>query len=106
MESKEDIYQNIGSILNALAPIEAEEITLHAEIKAEDVIDFQFFYIDKKGNNGSFSGGGKANYELFKLLMRLRNEFKSIHEDEWNACTFTLNRTGKFSMDFSYDTPA
>ena len=103
MEIKEDIYQSIGSILNAIAPREAEKITLHAVIEADDVMDFQFSYIDEKGGTGSFSGGGKANYDFFNLLMRLRNEFRSIHEDEWNSCTFTLNKSGKFNMEFSYD---
>jgi len=103
MEGKEDIYQKIGSILNAIAPVEAVEITMHSEIKDDDVVDFRYSFLDKNGDKGSFSGGGKANYDFFLLLTRLKKEFKSIHEDEWNSCTFTLNRSGKFSMDFSYD---
>jgi len=103
MDNPLEIYEKIGNILISIAPDEAVEVIMKGEVEAEDVGELCYEYVDKLGNRCLFDSPAKTDYDIFLLLLKLRGEFKSIHEDEWNSCTFTLNKSGKFNMEFSYD---
>ncbi|OLO17337.1 hypothetical protein BKP29_0221825, partial [Bacillus licheniformis] len=42
-------------------------------------------------------------FELHDLFEDLQNEFKQNNSEVWTNLTLTLERNGKFSMDYNYD---
>lgn len=77
MRTDQEIYNDIGSILLAIAPNSSEKIIMRAELSPEsDHCKCEFDYVDKHtGATNWFSAGAQANGDLFDFLVELRNYF-------------------------------
>lgn len=110
MRSDQDIYNDIGALLLAVAPENASKIILRAVLSPEsDHCKCEFDYVDKiTGGINWFSAGMKANSDLLDLLVELRgffvDNFKSQEKPFWHGCEITVNvETSKINIDFKYE---
>ncbi|WP_035061213.1 hypothetical protein [Andreprevotia chitinilytica] len=101
----EKLYQEIAQVLVNVAPEDAEQIFVRAELSAEDDhCKFEFDYSDQAGNIKWFTGGGKANSQLLELLVQLRKFWISQGQSKWKGCEikFDVNKS-KIQMNFKFD---
>ncbi|CAI0979183.1 Uncharacterised protein [Serratia rubidaea] len=110
MRTDQEIYNDIGSILFAIAPDIASKVIMRAELSPEnDHCKCEFDYVNATtGDTDWFSAGAQANGDLFDLLVELRDyfvdNFKSQEKPFWHGCEVTVNvETLKINIDFKYD---
>lgn len=110
MRSDQDIYNDIGAILLAIAPNDASKVMLRATLSPEgDHCKCEFDYVDKyTGDINWFSAGMQANSDLMDLLVDLRSFFAdNIASDAksfWHGCEIVVDvESLKININFKYD---
>lgn len=110
MRIDQEIYNDIGAILLAVAPAGASKIIMRAALSPEnDHCKCEFDYVDKLTEKVNwFSAGVHANSELLDHLVELRNyfvdNFNSQEEPFWHSCEVVVDvETLKINIDFKYD---
>ena len=63
MRSDDDIYNDIGGILCEIAPGGACKVIMRAQLSQElDSCEYEYDYIDERGNVAWFTAGGVRDY--------------------------------------------
>ncbi|MDN4184742.1 TIGR01741 family protein [Bacillus subtilis] len=116
METKkmQDLYQLISQKLNDIIPCEWTKIYLYAEV-LDDSTMVLFHFRTPENNQIIYSQDLPSHYnvrkDIFKTLLRelrelfeeLRTEHRNNNNDVWTNLTLTLDRSGKFQLDYNSD---
>lgn len=110
MRNDQEIYNDIGSILLAIAPDGASKVIMRATLSPEnDHCKCEFDYVDQLTRKTNwFSAGAEANSDLMDLLVELRQFFVAMFNSQekpfWHGCEVTVDvETLKIHIDFNYD---
>ncbi|KTB89715.1 hypothetical protein AO073_27260 [Pseudomonas syringae ICMP 11293] len=106
----DEIYRGIGEILVAIAPADAQEIILDAELSLEnDHCKLLFDYIGENGEKKWFlPETARVDSDLFDLLVKMRVFFEAnklyMEGKPWTGCIVRLSLDAmKIEIDFKYD---
>ncbi|MED4722384.1 TIGR01741 family protein [Bacillus atrophaeus] len=116
METKkmQDLYQIICEKLNDIIPCEWTKIYLYAEV-LDDSTMILFHFKTPEKQQLIYSQDIPARYNIsknvFKTLLRkirelfeeLRVEHKNNNDQVWTNLTLTLERSGRFQLDYNND---
>ncbi|WP_416310905.1 hypothetical protein [Pseudomonas sp. W03] len=110
MSVDDEIYRNIGEILVAISPDDAEAILVDAELSPEgDHCKLLFDYVRPDGGKQwLLPGSAKVDSDLLDLFVRLRDFFEAnglyVEGKPWSGCIVELClRSMKISIDFKYE---
>lgn len=106
MESRDqEIYSEIANILYCIAPEDSKIIIMKAELSllGSNCI-FKFNYYDIYNIKNWFLPDDKANQDLHKILIKLRDFYISQNQPAWIGCEFVVDvDSGKIKIEFKYD---
>ncbi|MEC1551570.1 antitoxin YezG family protein [Bacillus haynesii] len=113
-EKMEKLYQEIAEGINEIIPTEWEKVYLYAEILDDSSEVFFYFNVPQNKDyiyshnipehfNVSEDIYDELLFELHDLFEDLQNEFKQNNPEVWTNLTLTLERNGKFSINYNYD---
>lgn len=108
MRSDDDIYNAIGSTLFNIAPDGACKVIMRAQLSQElDGCEYEYDYIDEQGAVAWFTAGGRANTDIFELLIELRSWYVENKltggQPAWSGCEVVLDLVKvRISIDFIY----
>ncbi|GHE25749.1 immunity protein YezG family protein [Vulcaniibacterium thermophilum] len=97
--------ERIGAILGTLLPAEADWITAEATV-GDDWSEVRFTYGGADGTPRYFSMAehpATAAGDIGDVLIDMRERLRQDGGEVWNGCRFTLQRDGRFSLDFAFD---
>lgn len=101
----EQAYQTIASILKDVMPADAAWITAEATV-GDDWSEVRFTYGGADGTPRYFSMAehpATAAGDIGDVLIDMRERLRQDGGEVWNGCRFTLQRDGRFSLDFAFD---
>lgn len=99
--SVEDLYPVIGRSLLRCLPEGWQEARLSYEWPDADVTRLRAFVTDRSGEERSISVR-PAGPELSDALMELARKMDEAGHPRWQKATFTLDRSGRFTLDYDY----
>lgn len=108
MRSDSDIYNDIGAILFDVAPKGACKVVMRAQLAQElDTCEYEYDFVDERGNVSWFTAGGRANTDMLKLLVELRHWYFENKltggMSVWSGCGVTIDLVGgKGEVEFIY----
>lgn len=97
----QEIYKLIAGIVNRSAPEEWQKILVKASIE-DDNGETLYDYFDASENMHWFAPDASKQYEVYLAFQELRAMMK-VTGHSWGSASFTLERSGKFQMEFNYD---
>lgn len=95
-----EIFQKVSDIVLVQVREDWKEISVEAEID-EQIADLCVWYLDAAGEEKYFD----ITPDLTDCFVELRKLTGDPEKGFWTKCLFTLDSTGKFKTDFSYDPP-
>lgn len=101
----EQHYRTIATILKDVMPPDAAWIAADATV-GDDWSEVRFAYGGADGNPRHFSideHPATAAGDIGDVLLDMRERLQQDGGDVWSGCRFTLQRDGRFSLDFSFD---
>ncbi|MBC1500343.1 DUF600 family protein [Listeria weihenstephanensis] len=113
-ENMERLYQEIANHVMQIIPEEWDKFLLYSEVDEERDATF-FYYYPKSTNTPIYSleieDMEGVNEELIEAetdkldncLRALWNEFIINKQEAWKSVNFTLDSTGSFEINYSYD---
>lgn len=116
METKEmeGLYSKIANKVNEIIPVKWDKVILFAEVSEDASEVFFYFYpigVHEPVYNLDIPRLYAIDEELVDVLRYELNDyfedlwgaFKRSNQDTWTNLTLTLDKTGKFKIDYSYE---
>jgi hypothetical protein len=97
----QQIYKTIADVVNGSAPADWQKIIVSASI-ADDNGETLYDYMDELGKQKWFIPETSKQYEVFMAFQELRSLMRASGH-LWDTARFTLERSGKFRMEFNYE---
>lgn len=103
MKSLEQIYQALALCVARTGPRGWERI--HVEASVLDDWSKASFYADTSSSPTAarFLPPVEAELEISDALIEMRQLMSAEGKEQWNKIRFTLDRDGKFHVDYNYD---
>lgn len=109
-----ELFGAIANKASEMIPDEWENIYLYGEVLSDSrVVYFYFKRINSEEIIYSHDIPTKYNVdkriyrsllsELIKNVVELHDDYKLNHDNEWTNLTFTVEKTGRFNVNYNYD---
>jgi len=114
IEGMEVLYSKIANKINETIPARWDKVILFAEV-SEDANEVFFYFYPESESKPIYNLDIPLVYNIdkkqFKNLRYVLNDyfeelwraFKRSNQDAWTNLTLTLDKTGKFKIDYSYE---
>lgn len=97
--SSEDVYQQIADLIHQSIPEDWEEAWAYAEMEEASGLTYGRYRKQGAKETCSFQTG----HQFYHLFDTLRTNLKKPGFDQWTKAKFSLQRNGKFHVDFEYE---
>lgn len=102
LSTPDAIYAHIGRSIAAIVPEPWVEIRLSADIGSGSV-GLRGDYTPAERGSAKTLEVGRLSYNVAKAFRNLQKITKPEAGQAWNRAAYTLNRSGEFKIDFSFD---
>ncbi|HEN3637551.1 TPA: hypothetical protein U5E40_002178 [Yersinia enterocolitica] len=109
MNELDDLHNKIGQLLIDAGPIDADKIIARARLPLDgESCEYEYDYIDQKGEKGWFVPDKVASYDLRLLLVKMRNFYIQNNmtngKPAWIGCEIAIDiPEEKISISLQYD---
>jgi hypothetical protein len=96
------LFKAIAQALTRNAPAGWKRLDIEGEMQ-DDYGGFDCYALAVSGERRRFSQGMDGADEMFVAFEKIRNRMKNASGQAWSKVTFSLEPSGKFKVDYAYD---